>query len=229
MSPDRSLTEQAPAKVFISYSRKDLAFADRLGAELKASGFEPLIDRSDIYVFEDWWKRIQELIANADTIVFVISPDSVASDICQKEVAYAAELNKRIAPVLVRSTQDKAIPEGLARLNFLFFTEPGQFDTSLAQLTQALATDIGWIRRHTELGEQARRWQASRRRSGLLLRSPVLEEAEQWIASRPGNAPAPTEETQSFIAQSRRAATRRRNTLSKRRRHGDALRLGGAS
>jgi len=34
-------------KVFISYSRKDMAFADRLEAALKARGVEPLIDRSE--------------------------------------------------------------------------------------------------------------------------------------------------------------------------------------
>ena len=47
---------------FISYSRKDMAFADRLEAALKARGFEPLIDRTEIYAFEDWWKRIEALI-----------------------------------------------------------------------------------------------------------------------------------------------------------------------
>ena len=50
------------ARIFISYSRKDMAFADRLEAALKARGFEPLIDRTEIYAFEDWWKRIQALI-----------------------------------------------------------------------------------------------------------------------------------------------------------------------
>ena len=53
---------QPKAKIFISYSRKDMAFADRLEAALKARGFEPLIDRSEIYAFEDWWKRLQSLI-----------------------------------------------------------------------------------------------------------------------------------------------------------------------
>ncbi len=42
------------AGIFISYSRKDMAFADRLEAALKARGFEPLIDRTEIYAFEDW-------------------------------------------------------------------------------------------------------------------------------------------------------------------------------
>jgi hypothetical protein len=67
------------AGVFISYSRADLAFADRLEAALKARGFAPLIDRRDIAKFEDWWRRIEALIVQADTIVFVISPDAVKS------------------------------------------------------------------------------------------------------------------------------------------------------
>ena len=56
------------ARVFISYSRKDMAFADRLEAALKARGFAPLIDRTEIYAFEDWWKRIEALIGRADTV-----------------------------------------------------------------------------------------------------------------------------------------------------------------
>jgi hypothetical protein len=35
--------QESKAKVFISYSRKDMAFADRLEAALKTRGFEPLI------------------------------------------------------------------------------------------------------------------------------------------------------------------------------------------
>ena len=41
-------TGKSKAKVFISYSRKDIAFADRLDTALKARGFETLIDRTDI-------------------------------------------------------------------------------------------------------------------------------------------------------------------------------------
>ena len=37
-------SDQSKAKVFISYSRKDIEFADRLDAALKARGFEPLRD-----------------------------------------------------------------------------------------------------------------------------------------------------------------------------------------
>jgi hypothetical protein len=202
------------ARIFISYSRKDMAFADRLEGALKARGFEPLIDRTEIYAFEDWWKRIQALIGKADTVVFVLSPDAVASDVALKEVAYAASLNKRFAPIVCRRVEDRAIPDALQRLNFMFFDDAAGFDASADRLAEALQTDIGWIRQHTEFGEAARRWAAAGRPGGLLLRSPVLEEAERWIASRPRGAPEPTAETQAFVAASRRGTTRRRNILT---------------
>jgi hypothetical protein len=116
--------DQPKARIFISYSRKDMAFADRLEAALKARGFEPLIDRAEIYAFEDWWQRIEALINRADTIVFILSPDAVASEIALKEVAHGAALNKRFAPIVCRRVEDAAVPEALRRLNFVFFDEP---------------------------------------------------------------------------------------------------------
>jgi hypothetical protein len=74
---------KSKANIFIFYSRKDATFVDRLQANLALHGFTPIIDRTDIYAFEEWWKRIEALIINADTVVFVISPDAVSSDIRQ--------------------------------------------------------------------------------------------------------------------------------------------------
>lgn len=210
--------DDSPAKprVFISYARADVAFADRLAEGVAACGFEALIDRSEIYAFEDWWKRIEALIVRADAVVFVLSPESASSEVCASEIAFAASINKRLAPIVIRRVDDNLVPAALRRLNFIFFDDAAQFDQRLSQLADALATDIDWVRKHTEIGEQALRWSAAGRPGprGLLLRSPVLEEAERWISMRPGDAPAPTEETQSFIVESRRAATRRRNVLT---------------
>ena len=208
------MTAEAPTrgKVFISYSRRDLAFADRLCEALKARGFEPLIDRSDIYVFEEWWPRLQALVMQADTILFVLSPASVGSRVCGDEVNYAAGLNKRFAPLLYQKVDNKQVPEALRRLNYLHFDDPERFDHNLETLIKALTIDIDWVRKHTEWGALARRWKEAGKPGprGLLLRPPPLEDAERWIALRPAGAPMPTEETQAFIAESRRAETRRR-------------------
>jgi hypothetical protein len=130
------------------------------------------------------------------------------------EVVYAASLNKRFAPIVCRRVQDAAVPEPLRKLNFILFDDPALFEASADRLAQALQTDIVWIRQHTEFGEAARRWSAGGRPSGLLLRSPALEAAERWIASRPHDAPAPTAETQAFVTESRYGTTRRRNILT---------------
>jgi hypothetical protein len=202
------------ARIFISYSRRDMAFVDRLEAALRERGFEPLIDRTEIYAFEDWWKRLEALITRADTVVFVLSPDAVASEVALKELAHATSLNKRFAPIVCRAVAPDAVPEPLRRLNFIFFDDADRFDARTDQLAQALQTDIDWIRKHTQFGEAARQWAAAGGPTGLLLRSPHLEEAERWIAARPDNAPAPTEETQRFVVRSRAGATRRRNILT---------------
>src|SRR5258705_7838208 len=222
-----ALGVEAKGKVFISYSRKDIAFADRIVAALQARAFEPQIDRTEIYAFEDWWKRVEALIIGADTIVFVLSPDALASDVCRREVTFAASLNKRFAPIVCRLVDDKAIPEGLAALNFVFFTDETRFEEGADRLADALSTDIDWVRKHTYFGEQALRWSRAGRPGprGLLLRSPVLEEAEHWIAIRPATGPSPTEATLLFISESRRAATRRRNILTSSLGAGLALAL----
>jgi len=204
------------ARIFISYSRKDLVFVDRLESALKARDFEPLIDRTEICAFEDWWKRIEALIGRADTIVFVLSPDALASKVALKEVAYAASLNKRFAPIVCQSVKESAVPEPLRRLNFIFFDDPARFEADADALAQALETDIEWVRQHTEYGEAARRWSAAGRSGGLLLRSPALEVAEHWIVSRPRRLPEPTKEIQDFVDESRqgaRSAQRRRRLL----------------
>jgi hypothetical protein len=205
--------QRASAKVFISYSRKDTDFADRIEAALKAHGFEVFIDRHEITAPEEWWKRIETLITQADTIVFVLSPDSLASKYAQKEISFATSLNKRFAPIVYRRVDGQLVPEALAKINYIFFDDEAKFEASADRLARALRIDITWVRLHTEFGGAARQWSVANRPNGLLLRSPLLEEAEHWIAARPEGAPVPTEETRTFIEDSRAATTRRRNIL----------------
>ena len=52
------------------------------------------------------------------------SPDSVASEVARKEVAFAASLNKRFAPIVCRRVDDTSVPEvPLASLNFVVFDD----------------------------------------------------------------------------------------------------------
>src|SRR5690606_6085240 len=64
-------------KVFISYSRRDMVFADRLVEALKARGFEVLIDRQSLPKLEDWERELLGFIQQSDTVVFIVSPHSL--------------------------------------------------------------------------------------------------------------------------------------------------------
>jgi phosphoribosylformimino-5-aminoimidazole carboxamide ribotide isomerase len=152
--------------VFISYSRQDIAFVDRLQTSLKGRGVEAFVDREQIEKGEEWWARIKQLITEADTIVFVLSPGSVDSKVCHDEVEFAEKLNKRFVPIVARNLEGRNVPVALARLNYIFFipnpttSATGYFDEAVDDLVRALETDIPWIREHTRLGVMAQRWEA---------------------------------------------------------------------
>ncbi len=197
------------AKVFVSYSRKDSAFAQMLVGKLAERGFDAFLDKTDIAPGEPWKERLAALIATADTVVFTMSPDSVASPICGWELEESTRLGKRVIPVVTRRIADADAPPTLGRLNWVFFGESDDKDAALAALTTALHTDLPWVREHTRLGELARHWSEQGRKSGATLRGADLEAAERWLDRRPPDANAPTDLHQDFIRASRRAATAR--------------------
>ena len=98
-------------KVFISYSRKDsAAFADELVLGLEDRGLAPFLDRHDIMPGELWEARLGALIEQSDTVVFVISPESVKSKECVWEINKALGLSKRLLPVVYKSVAENRFP-----------------------------------------------------------------------------------------------------------------------
>jgi WD40 repeat protein len=196
-------------RVFLSYSRKDSDFANWLRFRLQEREIDVFQDVEDTLAGEDWWRRLQELISQADTIIFVLSPNSVASTICRREVAHALQLNKRVFPVVITDINWALAPDGLIKLHGLFFNETSSKEEALTRLVQALETDIGWIREHTRLGELAQHWDRQKRPRSLLLRSTALEAAEHWLTERPKTARSATNLQQEYIRASRHTARQR--------------------
>ena len=115
-------SETAALRVFVSYSRQDMAFAREIATGLEAVGnFDVSIDTEAIHEGEDWQARLGALIAAADSIVFVLTPKSAASKICQWEVEEAARLSKRILPVLAEPLGGAPAPKQLAALHYVRF------------------------------------------------------------------------------------------------------------
>ncbi|MGA8692819.1 MAG: toll/interleukin-1 receptor domain-containing protein, partial [Xanthobacteraceae bacterium] len=218
-------SDRGKLRVFISYSRDDLNFADQLEAALDLCGFECLIDRHDISRGEDWKRRLGNLISEADTIVFVLSPSSARSPICDWEVEEAARLNKRILPVNCRPLEGASPPPRLRELNYIFFYEepkiPGSgFGTGLANLVTALNTDFEWLREHTRYLQRAIEWDTGGRPTDRLLSGNDILVAKAWAAARPKGEPEPTALHLEFIRASEEEAEAR---LSEQRKQLEAV------
>ncbi len=205
---NRESNHSRPLKVFVSYSRSDAQFADKLVARLEARGVVVSIDKRDLPMLEDWQRELLGLIRAADAIVFIITGRSVKSRICIWELNEAAKLNKRLAPILLEPVPQDDFPREVVPLHHVDFDPPNEFNAAADKLLEALLTDSGWVKEHTRLGELARRWD-ERSRGTPPLRGQDLPEAESWLALQPRAAPAPTALHRELIAAARRAATRR--------------------
>jgi formylglycine-generating enzyme required for sulfatase activity len=195
--------ETKKLKVFLSYSRKDSAFTRRLADALAARGYDPDFDQanygvgnvdSGISAQDEWWQRLQAIIASTDVMVFIVSPDSAASKVCDEEIAYARGLGKRIIPILRRPINFLKAPPRLTALNikiqFLEEEDPA-FDHSLDELCVALDVDVDWYRESRRLTGLAVRWDQQGRPDDLLLTTGDMRAIGNLFENRPSSAPSP--------------------------------------
>ncbi|MFN7916891.1 MAG: TIR domain-containing protein [Vicinamibacterales bacterium] len=190
-------------RVFISYARSDgSAFAEELMAGLEAAGFDPFLDRHDIGGGEDWEARLVNLLQQADTVVYVLTPASVRSERCAWEIKQAETLSKRVIPVVAIDVPEADTPEPLRRLNYVFFSKGHSYGASLRELASALRTDLAWVREHTRLADDALRWHQRDRPEDLLLRGTDLKAAQAWLKAWKPGAPEPTQFHRDYINES---------------------------
>jgi hypothetical protein len=164
----------------------------------------------------NWKSRLGNLLRDADTVAFVLSPSSARSEICAWEVGEAIRLGKRIIPVLCRPLDGASPPSQLADLNYIFFYEeprsPGSgFGSGLVRLVAALNTDLDWLRQHTRCLQRASEWDAGGRPANRLLSGADVASAKAWAASRPKDAPEPTELHLDFIRASEAEESRQQS------------------
>ena len=201
---------QPSIKVFVSYARADLAFADELVAALEAHGIEVRIDRRDLPFAREWQDQLVEMVRWADTVLFIISPNSIGSKWCEWELTQVEKYQKRLGPIIHRQVENDRIPEGLSKLQHISFAPPSDFDATITRLVEQLGTNIDWVRQHTDFADAARDWKDADQASDFLLRGAALRKAQSWLDARPRLAPAPTAEQLELITASQRASGRRR-------------------
>jgi WD40 repeat protein len=190
--------------IFISYSRKDEEFAKHFYSKIQASGREAWMDLHKIPASADWLQQIERGIEGANSFVFILSPNSLASEICQAEVNHAIRYNKRLVPIVHQEGQlepDLAAHQALKKLNWIFFCREDPFEHAFQKLLDTIDTDLEYVQEHTRLLERALEWERKNRSYSLLLRGDALVAAEEWLKEKQKKS-QPTDAHQNYIAAS---------------------------
>jgi XTP/dITP diphosphohydrolase len=85
-------------RIFISYAHKD---AEQVLAIQRALEVHEVWFDQRLSVGQTWWEEIERQIARADCFLYLMSPHSMQSEYCQKELEHALRLQKPIAPVMI--------------------------------------------------------------------------------------------------------------------------------
>ncbi len=208
--PEPATENMSETQVFISYSRKDKPFVQGLHEGLSKHQIETWVDWEDIPLTADWWQEIESGIEKADAFAFVISPDSAASEICQKELHTALDNHKRLIPILHRELPSGTkLHHALSAHNWVMMRSDEELANNLPDMLAIINTDLTWLKSHTRLLERALEWERGGHNNSLLLRGDDLQQAEDLLANARGKDPQPTALQIEYIQSSRKDANQR--------------------
>jgi formylglycine-generating enzyme required for sulfatase activity len=88
-------------KLFVSYARVDKPLC-KLIVERIENVHDVWYDRR-LFTGQDWWDEIQERLKWCDGFVYLMSPESLKSEYCQKEYKIASDAGKYIFPVIIQA------------------------------------------------------------------------------------------------------------------------------
>lgn len=96
-------------KVFISYAQQDRDYARKLAEHLTDAGMTVVDPMNDLGAGENWFLEIGKALAEADSMVVIISPDFVDSPWVRSQLQYALgsrNYEQRVVSVILRPTKN---------------------------------------------------------------------------------------------------------------------------
>lgn len=199
------MAERTATQVYITYSRKDREFAQRLIESLKSSGLSIWIDYEQILPGEEWASKIEQGIEASEIYLFILSPDSLKSAVANQELKIAVENNKRIIPVAIHNVEPKEVPIELASLNWIFMRPQDDFESGLSKVLNLIDADLEWLQEHKRLLLLAKDWENNGKDSSYLLRGENFQATQHSVNVNIGKNPAINMLQQEFLIASQNA------------------------
>jgi len=195
-------------EAFISYSRRNKEFVLKLREAFKNANREVWVDWEGIPLTADWRQEIYQGIEESNNIVFVISPDSVASKECGVEVDCSLKHHKRILPILYLDVDPDDMHPEMRDIPWIDFREGTNFEQAFQELLQSIDTNKEDTQEHTRLLVQAMEWEKKGRNTSLLLSGSELTSGESWLVWSSEQKPFPTPLHREYVGLSRQWVTR---------------------
>lgn len=89
-----------PPNLFISYSRAQTPFVDRLADQLEDNGYSLWLDYQSLVPARPWFEQIEAGIDSADVVLLIVSRESIASKNVEPEWKRAIRRGKRVVLVI---------------------------------------------------------------------------------------------------------------------------------
>lgn len=132
--------QPASGLIFISYSRSDGDFVDKLEKDLVSEHFKTWVDRRRLEGGQIWDATIVDAIARCQIVLVILSPDALRSQWVRKEYLFALRRGKTLVPIIYHPCP--SIPRKLARFHHLDFQAGLNFEAKyrfgLGELVAAL-------------------------------------------------------------------------------------------
>lgn len=203
------------SQIFISYSRKDENFAEKIVQALAENDLDAWIDLESIPKGEDWWRQIQSGIEKANAFLFLISPNSLASKVCYDELNHAVKNGKRLLPIIIHDPELESVPEILSKLNWILCRDKqDDFNKAISEICETIHSDYEWREFHTDLQVKALKWQRNNHEKSLLLRGKELENTESMMGLKAGLDPQPVDLQREYLLRSRQVVNRQRKQIT---------------
>jgi len=93
-------------QVFISYSRTDMEFVQKLAKDLQGAGLDVWWDLTDIQGSDVWERKIEEGLRNCEYFIVVLTPASLDSRWVRREYLSADNRGIRIIPLRLKTHEE---------------------------------------------------------------------------------------------------------------------------
>jgi tetratricopeptide (TPR) repeat protein len=122
-------------RVFMSYSRQDTDFVDRLEIDLSVRGVDTWLDRQDLAFKggQRWEKELQAAIERSDALILIVSPAAVRSENVRAEYVYAQQIYRPLIALLHQPCPD-GIPTELLAVEWINFTDSKPYGEAVNEL-----------------------------------------------------------------------------------------------